>query len=65
MKYEYGFEDWSRSTDRYTIECDRKLDQDEIFFVINETEATSLSDYKQYEDITSKIPPIEALSCCS
>ena len=56
MKYEYGFEDWSRSTDRYTIECDRKLDQDEIFFVINETEATSLSDYKQYEDITSKIP---------
>ena len=24
--------------------------------MINETEATSLSDYKQYEDITSKIP---------
>ncbi len=56
MKYEYGFEDWSRSTDRYTIECDRKLDQDEILFVISETEATSLSDYKQYENVTSKIP---------
>ena len=56
MKYEYGFEDWSRSTDRYTIECDRKLDQDEILFVISETEATSLSDYKHYENVTSKIP---------
>ena len=56
MKYEYGFEDWSRSTDRYTIECDRKLDEDEILFVISETEATSLSDYKQYENVTSKIP---------
>ena len=56
MKYEYGFEDWSRSTDRYTIECDRKLDQDEILFVISETEATSLSDYKKYENVTSKIP---------
>ncbi len=57
MKYEYGFEDWSRSTDRYTIECDRKLDQDEIFFVISETEST-LSDgvYNQYDDVTSKIP---------
>ena len=43
MKYEYGFEDWSRSTDRYTIECDRKLDEDEILFLINEVEAT-LSD---------------------
>ena len=56
MKYEYGFEDWSRSTDRYTIECDRKLDEDEILFVISETEATSLSDYKHYENVTSKIP---------
>jgi len=53
MKYEYGFEDWSRSTDRYTIECDRKLDEDEILFLINEVEAT-LSD--KSENVTSKIP---------
>ena len=56
MKYEYGFEDWSRSTDRYTIECDRKLDEDEILFLINEVEAISLPDYKKYENVTSKIP---------
>ena len=57
MKYEYGFEDWSRSTDRYTIECDRKLDQDEILFLINEVEAT-LSDKSEYgyTNVTSKIP---------
>ena len=53
MKYEYGFEDWSRSTDRYTIECDRKLDEDEILFLIYEVEAT-LSD--KSENVTSKIP---------
>ena len=54
MKYEYGFEDWSRSTDRYTIECDRKLDEDEILFLINEVEATMGSD--KSENVTSKIP---------
>lgn len=57
MKYEYGFEEWSRSTNSYTIECDRKLDQDEIIFVINETQST-LSDgvYNEYDDVKSKIP---------
>ena len=29
-KYTYGFEEWSRDTRRYTIECDRKLTRDEV-----------------------------------
>jgi len=29
-KYEYGFEEWSQDTRRYTLKCDRKLTQDEV-----------------------------------
>ena len=29
-KYTYGFEEWSRDTRRYTIDCDRKLTRDEV-----------------------------------
>ena len=29
-KYEYGFEEWSQDTRRYTLKCDRKLTRDEV-----------------------------------
>ena len=47
MKYEYGFEEWSRSTNGYTIECDRKLDQDEILFLISEMQPHGIDELEQ------------------
>ena len=48
-KYTYGFEEWSRDTRRYTIECDRKLTRDEVQFTISEVDL-------DYEDIEQNIP---------
>ena len=48
-KYTYDYEEWSRDTRRYTIECDRKLTRDEVQFTISEVDL-------DYEDIEQNIP---------
>jgi len=48
-KYEYGFEEWSRDTRKFTLRCDRKLTRDEIHFAMSESDL-------EYEDIEQKIP---------
>ena len=53
MKYEYGFEEWSRDTRRYTIECDRKLTRDEVHDAMYEVQ--TCIDLNE-EETTHKIP---------
>ena len=50
-KYTYDYEEWSQDTRSYTVECSRKLTEDEVHFAMSEAEV----DYEE-GGTTHKIP---------